>query len=441
MPASTRRWPRFAPARRRLPARRVRGGRPEVEPAPAGGPGAGGLPRQQAVARRCWSTATAGSTRSARRCDQPGAAAAAQACSPRTSACARSVTATTPSRCCSRPGCSDPRLSTRPAPPCAPARRAVACSWPPRDQWRSRAAAAGGLPAAAGARRRLVRGARRCCSGRCPPSLLAQHGRAGRPGHGGHRGHRHRRGLVRRADRRCPAGASGRSCWCCRSPCPTSSSATPGIRCSRASCGCGRGHGRDDAGPLPAGVPAGGRGPAALGPGPGGERPGPRPGPGGRPSAGWCCRRSGPRCSAGSLLVVLALLAEFGAFEILGLPDLHHRDLHRDAGRHAGRVGLVAAAGRARNRGAAGRGRRHRPRPGQPGQSAGGAAAVPAPARPGPVAHADRPGRAGHPGRGGPGRHPGLLAHALPAHHPARQHHPARARPARPSVTRPPPRP
>ena len=34
----------------------------------------------------------------------------------------------------------------------------------------------------------------------------------------------------------------------------------------------------------------------------------------------------------GCLLVALVMLAEYGAFEILGYPDLHHRDLHRVPG-------------------------------------------------------------------------------------------------------------
>ena len=84
--------------------------------------------------------------------------------------------------------------------------------------------------------------------------------------------------------------------------------------------------------------------------------------------------RPAARILGGCLLVALVLLAEYGAFEMLGYQHVHHRDLHRvprAVDRRAGGVRAVARAGRASACVVlAGEARLARPRPGsaQPGR-------------------------------------------------------------------------
>ena len=58
--------------------------------------------------------------------------------------------------------------------------------------------------------------------------------------------------------------------------------------------------------------------------------------------------RPGAAILGGCVLVALVILAEYGAFEILALPDLHHRDLHRvpDRLQHPDRLRPVPRARR-----------------------------------------------------------------------------------------------
>ena len=104
-------------------------------------------------------------------------------------------------------------------------------------------------------------------------------------------------------------------------------SLSPGVHRLRAR---GRGH---DPRPLPAGLPAGGGGAAPHRPGPGGDAPRRSGWAGGRRSAGWCSRRSARRCCGGSLVVDAGAAGRVRRVRDPRLPDLHHRDLHRAAGR------------------------------------------------------------------------------------------------------------
>ena len=186
--------------------------------------------------------------------------------------------------------------------------------------------------------------------------------------------------------------------------------------------GSGRRHPGHDARPLPAGVHPGRGGLAAGRPYRGGGGPQPGSGPGGHLRAGHPAPDP-TGADGGCLVVCLALLAEFGAFEIVHFQTFTTTIFAELERRRPGRgVGSVHRAGAHRAGGPGRRGRSQYPGPAQPGDRPGRPASgvgAGCEAGSGLAALGALSALVGA-GLGRPDRHAGVLDDGQPRHHAAR---------------------